>query len=191
MPLFRSNNTHCPISALCFIHFCTLYCYRFHFRRKRTESNRGAAPPSLPGLFLPLATIDKVFELDGGNWDTVINLAAATKYSQANEVRRSARGDSFSFPVAFCPVLDLRPRSTNRGIQTDTPLLTRRSTKSTSSMSPASLPLRPRSTASSASSKSRPDKSTTLERCVPVSISKIQGASFFLLLPNSAPNFPY
>jgi nucleoside-diphosphate-sugar epimerase len=32
------------------------------------------------------ATIDKVFELDGGNWDIVINLAAATKYSQANEV---------------------------------------------------------------------------------------------------------
>lgn len=32
------------------------------------------------------ATIDKVFELDGGNWDIVFNLAAATKYSQANEV---------------------------------------------------------------------------------------------------------
>lgn len=32
------------------------------------------------------ATIDKVFELDGGKWDIVINLAAATKYSQANEV---------------------------------------------------------------------------------------------------------
>lgn len=32
------------------------------------------------------ATIDKVFEIDGGKWDIVINLAAATKYSQANEV---------------------------------------------------------------------------------------------------------
>jgi len=32
------------------------------------------------------ATIDKIFELDGGNWDIVINLAAATKYSQPNEV---------------------------------------------------------------------------------------------------------
>jgi len=31
-------------------------------------------------------TIDKVFELDGGKWNIVINLAAATKYSQANEV---------------------------------------------------------------------------------------------------------
>lgn len=35
---------------------------------------------------LSLATIDKVFELDGGNWNIVFNLAAATKYSQANEV---------------------------------------------------------------------------------------------------------
>lgn len=32
------------------------------------------------------STIDKVFEVDGGNWNIVINLAAATKYSQANEV---------------------------------------------------------------------------------------------------------
>eukprot|EP01130_Rhizamoeba_saxonica_P001606 TRINITY_DN11491_c0_g1_i1.p1 TRINITY_DN11491_c0_g1~~TRINITY_DN11491_c0_g1_i1.p1 ORF type:complete len:368 (-),score=101.47 TRINITY_DN11491_c0_g1_i1:50-1153(-) len=32
------------------------------------------------------ATIDALFELDGGNWDVVINLCGATKYSQPPEV---------------------------------------------------------------------------------------------------------
>jgi len=32
------------------------------------------------------ASVDTVFELAGGNWDFVINLAAVTKYSQAKEV---------------------------------------------------------------------------------------------------------
>lgn len=33
-----------------------------------------------------LATISKVFELDGGNFQYVFNLAAITKYSQPEEV---------------------------------------------------------------------------------------------------------